>query len=234
MLTCVEAPLVTVIIPVKNRELWLPQTLDSIVTNRYPRLEILVCDGASTDRTVEIAETYAAVRVIRDESPSNAAGWNVGLREAKGELIAFVDSDDLWPHYKLARQVELLQRRPEVDYAIGYVRHFLSCGSDVPQGFKSELLDRDVVGRLPGTLLARRRCFERIGDYDTSMKIAMDVDWFARAKDAGLKMAVMDEVMLLKRVHGTNLSNDAQVNSDELLHLLKDSMDRMRTRRSSE
>jgi GT2 family glycosyltransferase len=85
---------------------------------------------------------------------------------------------------------------------------------------------------MPGALLARRSLFEQVGLFDTRLAIATDVDWFARLKDAGLVLGVVDEVVVEKRAHGSNLSHsDLDRNSAELLHVLRDSVDRQRSGR---
>jgi GT2 family glycosyltransferase len=145
-----------------------------------------------------------------------------------GELIAFLDSDDLWAPNKLHAQVAFMKDHPEIQYTIGRVKFFLEPGLSVPFGFKRQLLENDHVGRILGTLLARRSLFDSIGGFDTEFALASDVDWFTRAKDSQVPMAVLDDVFLLKRVHDHNLSSNARLNSQELLEIFKKSVDRQR------
>ena len=88
------------------------------------------------------------------------------------------------------------------------------------------MLEQDHVGRIPGTLLARKQLFEVLGRFDATLALAWDVDWFARAKDSHVPMTVLDEVFLYKRVHDRDLSSNAGLKNQELLEILKRSVAR--------
>ncbi|HEY4346154.1 MAG TPA: glycosyltransferase [Gaiellaceae bacterium] len=222
-------PLVSVIVPALNGARFLGEALDSIREQSYKRWEVLLVDGGSTDRTLEIASRFDRVRTISQLGSGLAGAWNEGLAAAEGELIAFLDSDDRWLRDKLSRQVALLAADPSIDCAIARVRFVLEPGLPIPSGFRPELLEGDHVANMPSALLARRSVFERIGDFDTRWRIAMDIDWFARLKDAGLRTELVPEVMLEKRVHDANLSilGGATLNL-ELVELLRESVARRR------
>ena len=81
------------------------------------------------------------------------------------------------------------------------------------------------------TLVARRSALERVGPFDTSYRVAEDVDWFARARDAGLRIDVVDDVLLHKRVHGGNASLNARENDELLLRAVRASLIRKRARK---
>ena len=111
-------PLVSVITPTYNRAYCLPRTLDSALAQTHADLEILVVDDGSTDDTrALIAQKYAKeprVRYIYQENQRVAAARNHGLELARGEYIAFLDSDDLWEPWKLELQVACMERYPDV------------------------------------------------------------------------------------------------------------------------
>lgn len=215
----------SVVIAVKNREPYVAEAIESVLAQGYPNMEILVVDGGSTDRSAEIAGSYDEVRVLRQRGDGLTGAWNQGVGASSGELIAFVDSDDRWLPGKLDAQVGLLRERPEIDAVVGRARFFLEPGHERPPGFRPELLEGDWVARMPGTLVARRGAFERVGLFDESYRIAADVDWFARFKDAGLELGSVPEVVLEKRVHDSNLStSDPPLVSSELIQLLRDSI----------
>jgi glycosyltransferase involved in cell wall biosynthesis len=220
-------PLVSIIIPVKDGERFLPQALADVHAQTYAEREMIVVDGGSTDRSAEIARTSPGVRCISQSGEGFADAWNVGLAASSGDLIAFLDSDDRWMPDKLARQVEVLEQRAEVDYVITRVRFFLEPGMAPPPGFRGTLLSGDHVGNMPSALLARRRVFELIGDFPTHLSVANDIDWFARLRDSGLTREVVPEAMVMKRVHDANLSFFSGQNfNSELLALLRESVAR--------
>jgi Glycosyl transferase family 2 len=116
-----DLPLVSALTPVYNYGRYLARTLDSALQQDYPsdRLEIVVVDDGSTDETPDVIAEYQAkhagrIRAFRQVNQGFIAATNATFREARGELWAFLDSDDLWPPEKTREQVEILRRRPEV------------------------------------------------------------------------------------------------------------------------
>lgn len=103
---------ISVVIPAHNREKYISKCLDSIINQSYKPYEIIVVDDASTDNTVQMVEKYASsiVRVIRCESNGGAQkARNIGIREAQGDWIAFLDSDDEWLPDKLEKQKKKIE-----------------------------------------------------------------------------------------------------------------------------
>jgi glycosyltransferase involved in cell wall biosynthesis len=225
------SPLASVVIPVRNGENFLRQALDSVLAQSYRPIDVIVIDDGSTDGTADIVRQYGAkVRYFRQEPRGLPAGRNRGITEANGDFISFLAHDDLFAPKKLEIQVGYLVSHPDVQYTVSHIRFFLEPGCGLPTGFRPELLQGDHVGRIPEALVARRALFSAVGLFRTNLKIADDVDWFARCKDQNIPMAVMPEVLLQKRVHGTNLSSNATQNNRELLSLLRDSIRRQNAR----
>ena len=223
------SPSVSVVMAVLDAEPFLRESLDSVVAQVHP-VEIVVVDGGSRDESVAIASSYEQVRCLTQRGEGLGNAWNEGIAASSGELIAFLDSDDRWLPGKLDAQVAHLEADPELAAVIGMVRFFLEPGEPIPSGFRPELLEGEHVGRMPGALLARRRTFERLGGFQESYRIAVDVDWFARLKDSGLDLGVVPELVIEKRVHGSNLSNSDQDRlAGELTRAMHASVRRQRT-----
>src|SRR5215204_2441723 len=114
-------PLVSVITPVFNVEAFLAETIESVLSQQYINWELILVDDGSTDSSVQIARSYASKfpekifyfehenHINKGASPSR----NLGLANAKGSVIAFLDSDDIWLPQKLQKQIELLRQNPE-------------------------------------------------------------------------------------------------------------------------
>src|SRR5947207_2336490 len=106
--------LVSVVIPTFNSADFLVQALESVLAQTYQDFEILVVDDASTDRTQEAIRPFAdRITYLRQEPGGPSVARNRGILQAKGELIAFLDADDLWRPAKLTRQVEYMKHHPD-------------------------------------------------------------------------------------------------------------------------
>jgi glycosyltransferase involved in cell wall biosynthesis len=195
-----------VILVARNGQALIAEELDSVFQSTIKPAEILVVDGGSTDRTVEIAQSFPLVRVIHQTSTGIARAYNEGIAQAQGEFIAFISHDDLWLPEKLDRQIAYMRRNPKVLYTVAMVQHVLAPGSTVPPGFRAELLERPIPGMLMETLVARKRVFALVGGFDPDFPIGEDTDWFARARDANIEMALLPDVLLHRRIHGANAS----------------------------
>ena len=226
-------PLVSVIIPVKDGERFLAQAVNSVLGQDYEPLEIIIVDGQSVDKTAEIAKSFEAVRYISQVDRGIADAWNVGIDAASGEFVAFLSHDDLWTPDKLSVQVNYMHSHPEFQYTITMVRFFLEPGYDIPPGFRKELLEGYHVGRIMETLVAHKAVFDGIGGFNPDLSSAEDVDWFARANDKNIPMAIIPAVLLHKRVHDTNLSMNIPTNNRDLLKALQKSIVRKREREAT-
>ena len=144
--------------------------------------------------------------------------------------MTFIDSDDVWVPHKLACQIahcgataSRCRDRQSSVYARAWERP--------PRGFQAKVLGQNHIGHVPGVLMARRRLFERLGEWSEGFVVANDFDWFAKLKDSGLPVGVVDDVLLYKRVHSRNLSYvmaEDRVYPQEMLRLLHASILRKR------
>lgn len=217
--------LITVVVCVKNGASFLAQALASLEAQTHRPLEVLVVDGGSTDGSRAIAEGCSLCRWLPQQGETLPDAYNTGIRQARGEWIAFLSHDDLYRPDKLTHQLAALRARPDCLFATGQVRFFLE-GSQIPPGFRPELLVGEHPGKIMETLLAHRSAFERVGLLDPAYPNAHDVDWFARAGDLGVEGVMLDAVVVDKRVHSDNTS---MVEHNRLLAtVLKRSLDRKR------
>lgn len=225
-----ENPLVSVVVPVYNGERFLAAALDSIFAQDYRPLEAIVVDDGSTDRTRDIVKSYAEARYLYQANQGHGAAKNTGIAAASGEFVAFLDADDLWTPNKLAVQATYLLEHPETGYVIARMQNFLEAGIEPPLLARDFLLT-DSVGFVVGTLLARRAVFARVGNFDASYRHANDTDWFFRAKEAGVQMTMLPEVLLRRRLHGANLSYETRPMASDFMRAVKRSIDRTRKQR---
>jgi glycosyltransferase involved in cell wall biosynthesis len=192
-------PRVSVVIPTRDAAPYLRQALASVRAQRYPDLEVIVVDDGSTDDTREIARRAGDVRWLWQDHRGPAAARNRGVEAADGDLIAFLDADDLWHPTKLERQTSRLRADPRLDAATGRVQ----CVTPGPSG-GAPLVNVGPPRLLPllGALVVRRPVFETVGPLDESLRLGEDLDWFMRARELGVRTEVVDDVVLYYRLHG--------------------------------
>ncbi len=228
-----SAPKVCAIVPVHDGAAFLDQALRSVAEQDYPALEIIVVDDGSGDDSAEIARRHRGVRVIQQENQGVAVARNTGITASDAELLAFLDQDDLWMPGKLEAQVRRLLIDPGLGYVLGQQILMLEPGTAPPPWIAAALFERHHVGYFPGTLVARRWAFECVGLFAPAAPPAEGADWFARANDAGVAMAIVPEVVLAKRIHAHNQSRDLHDVQGAVLRALRRSIDRKRAKGAS-
>ncbi len=222
-------PLISVIIPVYNGDRYLKEAIESILAQDYQNFEIIIIDDGSTDNTANIAKSFGdKINYSYQENAGHGKAKNRGIELAKGEFLAFLDTDDLWAKNKLVLQIDYLLKNPDIGFTIGKVHYFLAPGIIKPTWLKEELLTEDTPGYIVGTLLARKSILEQVGYFDESYQYGNDSDWFFRAKDMGIAMAILPETILYKRIHNHNQCYQTKLMTNELLHLVKSSIQRQR------
>jgi glycosyltransferase involved in cell wall biosynthesis len=220
------APRISVIIAVKNGERYVGEALRSILAQTLTPYEIIVVDGQSTDRTVAIALSFANVRCVVQVTPGLAHARNAGLAAAEGEWIAFLDYDDLWDPDKLRVQTEYMLARPHLQYTTTLMRFIREPGAKLRPELDQAALDQPRPGLTPSALLARRSAFDQVGLFDPMYTNGADADWFARAQDLDVPTAIVPTVLLIKRLHHTNLSIDTATTRQDMFRIVKASLAR--------
>jgi glycosyltransferase involved in cell wall biosynthesis len=221
-------PSVSVITVVKDGEGYLAEAIKSILSQTFTPYEIIVVDGQSTDGTKKVAGAFPQVRYINQSGRGLADARNTGIGEAAGELIAFLDHDDLWARNKLSTQVHHLVNDTILQYTITWMKSFLEPGCSVRPEFKTASLKQPQIGCTPSALVVRKSLFDLIGLFNPEFTIGCDADWFTRARDSNIPMDVIPEILLYKRLHNRNLSSDIQVNKREMFAIAKQSIERRR------
>lgn len=209
---------ISVIIPCYNVGPLLDEALDSVLSQNVPPTEIIVVDDGSTDDSAERARRRGApVRCVQQPNGGIAAARNLGIAQATGNLIAFLDADDLWPAQSLEWRLEVFERDPSLSCVFGAVKQFGAPAQVAPTR----------VGRLAGTMLARRSVFDVVGGFDQSLRIGETLDWIARLEDSGLGVQLLDEIVLLRRIHASNTCRDRS-NYIDYVRALRASLHRRR------
>ena len=210
-------PLISVLVPVYNSATYLPQVIASVCAQSYAKWELVLIDDCSTDASYAIAQRAATAdprisvyRNLTNLGPS--ATLNRAATYANGSLIARLDADDLMRPDRLHLQVQYLISRPEVglvgtayrnihpDGKRGKVQRTRPSSGD---GLRALFLFTNAMGH--STVTYRRRYFEAVGGYDTTLRASLDYDLLARLSTT-TDCAVMPEVLVDYRTHGANIT----------------------------
>lgn len=228
---------VSCIVPVFNGEAYLREALESILNQSYPALDVIVADDGSTDGSAAIIASFGArVRHLRQVNAGAPAARNLGLQAARGEFIAFLDADDLWHRDKLTRQMARFTARPELDVSITHIQNFwIPELADEADRLRDHPIAQAQPGFVPVTMLARRDVFDRVGGFNTALKVGDPMEWFARAMEHGIQMELLPDTLVHRRMHTRNLSwqtgASRQMTGDmkaAILRVVKDKLDRQR------
>ncbi len=224
-----DMPLVSVIVPVYNGAAYLAEALASVQAQSYRPIEVIVVDDGSTDASGDVARRATPqARVLHQANQGAGAARNRGVAEATGELLAFLDQDDVWVGEKLRWQVAALDADPTLDLAFGHVQQFLSPDLDVSLRARLSCPDHPQPGLLPSALLIRRAAFERIGPFERGWRVAEWAAWYTRSVDHGLRSVMLPQVVARRRLHAANTGLTARDAAPEYARLLKARLDRRR------
>ena len=211
----VEEPLVSVIIPTYNRGWCLEEALVSVFSQTYKKYELIVVDDGSTDDTQQRLSRYEGVTVIAQANRGVSTARNRGIASSKGDLIAFLDSDDLWLPEKLSAQVVFFQANPDALVCQTQETWIRNGRRIQPQNrhrkqsgfFFERSLGLCLVS--PSAVMMRKRLFETVGLFDESLPACEDYDLWLRV-GADIPIFLIDEALVVKRGgHADQLSSAA-------------------------
>lgn len=232
-------PRVSVIMPVRNGKDYLQEALDSVLQQSFADLELLLIDDGSTD---EDYDRYALqderIRVLHLTGLGVSRARNVGMALARGDLIAFLDADDIWFPGKLQTQVAYFDQHPDVGVVFGqFIRwpalpeggfapaaslmqdacQFTHMDPERSGWLYTRLLDGLLVGM--NTAVVRRSVYEAIGGFNEAMRQGEDYDFWLKASRVA-EMHSLDGPVALYRIHGASAMHRLSAES-HLVNLLK-------------
>lgn len=223
-------PLVSVVIPVYNREDTVKKAIDSVLSQTYDNLEVIVVDDNSTDRTRGVVEEIDDARVdllVHDENRGAAIARNTGIDAADGDFIAFQDSDDVWHPEKLKKQIEVFENASS-DVGVVYTAFW-----QVRDGVKRLVPDEDVAikeGDIQHRLLegnfvttqatvVRRECFEKVGTFHAGLPRLQDWELWIRISEH-FEFRFVDEPLVTAYVQPDSISNDRKALAEALATII--------------
>lgn len=211
-------PKVSVVIPTHNHAHFLPECLGSVKSQTYKDYEVIVINNGSTDNTEAVVRNLAWEKLryhYQSDTGSVAGPRNTGIRLAKGEYVAFLDSDDLWYEQKLEKVMKLLEENRSIDILShdlflareGRKKSIIRCGPLKKDMFKFLLIRNFLLG---SATVTKRNVLIETGGFDESKDFVHveDCELWLRIAYARKSFYFMNEALGEYRVHNANLSRD--------------------------
>ena len=196
--------MISVVIAVNNGAKFLAAALNSVLRQTRAPGEIIVVDDGSTDASPDIAAGFGPpIRVLRYPHRGGASALNAGIAEARGELLAFIDADDLWSDEKLAQQSAILASDLSVEAVFGGVIQFTDMDCSIVEPDEIKQKSKCFIGVHKTAMLIRRAAFDRVGPFNAAV-VADFPEWYARALCLGIRIACLESVVAFRRIHGDN------------------------------
>jgi glycosyltransferase involved in cell wall biosynthesis len=233
--------LVSIVLPAYNAASTVIQTLRSALAQTYPDLEVIVVDDGSTDGTAEVAAGISdtRVRVLSVDNGGVSRARNIGIAQALGSYIAFLDADDIWRPEKLERQLAALDAHPDAGFCvtggewIGRLNEPLAARQapivDSPDPTEALLLHSMVVGYISSGLV-RRTVLDQVGQFDPELSQTADWDLWLRLSLA-TTFAVIREPLMQYRIHPATMSSSIPLLERDIFLTLDKFFDRPDARR---
>ena len=221
---------ISVLVPCYNAARYLAEALESVFAQGIPLHEVIVVDDGSTDETKSVVAAFAErVQYHRQTHAGISCARNKALELSSGELIAFLDADDLWPHGSLEARLEALHADGSLDYVYGNVEQFIS--PDLSREWTRRHATAALTAspaRMAGSMLVRRRAFNRVGGFSAALCIGETLDWVARADSLNLRSRCLPLLVLRRRLHTTNTGLTQQDRRPDYLAVARAALARKR------
>ena len=205
---------IAVVIPVYNGAAYLGEAIESVLAQTLRASEIVVVDDGSSDGSVELAGSYAGVRVVVQANAGVSTSRNNGVALTSATWVAFLDQDDVWDVHKLQRQMEAIRARPDADVCMTEQRylHADAATGVFTAGPAISLPPADEIGPslykdlrfVPSCAMIRRSAFDAAGGFESLAQPCEDWDLWLRLEQRGARFAVCHEPLLLYRYHSSN------------------------------
>lgn len=215
---------ISVIVPAYNAAKFLPKSIESILNQTYKNVEVTVVDDGSTDNTELVVKKYPVEYIKIEHTGGAAIPRNVGVKNAKGELVAFLDADDIWLPKKLEEELKFMQRGKfdlvhcdgEVIDEFGKtIRKTLHKDIKVPSGkVFADLYRGNFI--VTSSVIVKRTCFDKVGLFDKKMHVVEDYDLWLRMAQM-FRLGYLNKRLLKYRDYEGSFSDEGTIRNHERL-----------------
>ncbi len=217
------------VIACHNQSRFLPDSIESALSQTVPAIEIILVDDGSTDATADVAARYAQVKCVRQHNQGLAAARNTGLRASTASYLIFLDADDrLLPH-AISEGVACLSAHPSHAFAYGHFRFMGDDGRSLIEPHPADLsgnadlylslLRRNVIA-MHATVIYRRSALEEVGGFDVSLRACEDYDLYLRISRR-FPVVRHGELVAEYRLHGGTMTRNLPLMLSHTISVLR-------------
>lgn len=223
-------PLISVIMPVKNGSKFIEAALSSVFKNITPEDEVIVVDDGSDDDTIQKIDALStrckrSIQVIKTIDAGPARARNLAIDIAKGELITFLDHDDLWPKDRMKNHLNFFNDDTSIDLVVGKVQAFENAINSRRVNIAKKIHHVHL-----GATTFKRSVFDAMKGFKPEYLFSEDLDLFTRIRESNFKFYFDNKIALYYRRHESNMTNDS--NQKIMQFTLKALLDSVRRRRN--
>jgi glycosyltransferase involved in cell wall biosynthesis len=207
----VMSVLVSVIIPAYNAEIYIARALDSVLSQSYPNIEVIVINDGSTDRTENIVKSYGSEVLYISKSNSGVSSTrNIGIKEAKGEYIAFLDCDDIWHRKKIEIQMTAMFKVPSAVASYTNTAFHSAQEIEKPAIYEAQAIQikntLDIFKKqylVTSSFLVKKEILNKTNGFDESLITAEDIDLYLKVATFGNILFINTPITFKDKVDGS-------------------------------
>jgi len=219
-MSLVKDVLVSIIIPCYNSEIYIKDTIESIINQSVENIEIIVVNDGSTDKSVQIIESIedTRIKIINQENKGVSAARNNGFSVSKGDFVIFFDADDIMSDGFIEKRIQILKSNLDLDFVCGEVQTFSSDVKYVPIAFigaaqniyEEILFYKENIATCPSNYLFRTNAIKKhIIEFNVNLSSPADRFYLLEVEKEGLKGTVIrNDAVLLYRIHHLSMSHN--------------------------
>lgn len=222
--------LVSIVIPAYNAARYLSETIVSVINQTYTNWELIVVNDGSKDETLTIAKSFAnkdpRIHIVDKSNTGVSDSRNTGIKVAKGDVLFFLDADDVWNIDNITEKIKRLNEPSchavysacEIidEKSVSFSR-FLSGSANLR--LEDMLLSKGNYTTAPSGIAVKRNVLDKIGGFDTNLSNNADQDFFIRILATGFKIAYIPDTLWKYRMHGNSMSKNVALLEKDLLYV---------------
>ena len=208
-------PLVSIITPSYNQGCFIEETINSVLSQSYKKIEYIIIDGGSTDETLEILKRFGdSIKWVSEPDDGQAHAVNKGFEMARGEIIGWLNSDDVYVETSVSKIVTFFMENNEVGVVYGQ-GHYISKSGKIVGAYETENFDLDRLSQsciiCQPAAFFRKQVVDENGGLDTSLDLCMDYEFWIRLAKSRVRFAHISDFLAMSRMYEDNKTMSRRV-----------------------